>query len=358
MGLNFAGQFYGCVGIANHARSFGNALIKYVPDIKFTPIFPEQKNDYGMTTEFEKRIGEPVAGQPSLVYWYPYSFSEIFSKMPSPSRKIGYYIFEYNKIPVEYIDEMNKLDDVCTPSPWGVEVLKNNGLTVPCHAIRGGVDTSIFNSKNRNPDSKKFRFLHIGKKENRKSTEMIVQAFANVFGGNRKVRLSLYINNFHIPNFNPSDYVFQTLSLIGKESVMKQIDVCDFEENIVDIYNRHHVAVLPSKSEGIGLPALEGMACGLPVITTFNSAMMDYANDKNSILIKDLKEEEVYDSVFFKDKGLWGTWMTPSLTQIEEKMKWAFESHSEAIQIGENAEKWVADNYTWDKSAKAFFEIL
>ena len=50
-------------------------------------------------------------------------------------------------------------------------------------------------------------------------------------------------------------------------------------EELPLVYNLASVFVYPSIYEGFGLPALEAMACGTPVITTNTSAMADYVGD-------------------------------------------------------------------------------
>jgi glycosyltransferase involved in cell wall biosynthesis len=359
MKLNFMGQFYGCVGIANHARSFANALSYKIDDLRLAPIFQNQNNDqYGLNENLNTRFKTLDPEAPTLAYWYPDTFQKLFEQVPNAKKKIGYYIFEYNKIPAGYIDAMNKLDAVCTPSSWGKKVLEDNGLTVPAFSVPGGVDGNIFNSKNRKLDDRKFKFLHIGKTEERKNTAKLIRAFARAFSNDKNVRMTLFIHNIHIPKFDSSSYVYKVLADAGLEQHFLKFDIKNFVEDLVSVYNTHHVAIFPSSSEGIGLPTLEAMSCGVPVITTLNTAMLDYANENNSILITDLKEEQVWDPHFFPTKGSFGTWMTPSEEDLMNKMKWTYENYEKAAIIGNTAEEWVSKNYNWDLAADKFLEIL
>lgn len=50
-------------------------------------------------------------------------------------------------------------------------------------------------------------------------------------------------------------------------------------EDMPDIYNRARVFLYPSLRESFGLPILEAMACGTPVITSGNHAMPETAGD-------------------------------------------------------------------------------
>jgi len=249
------------------------------------------------------------------------------------------------------------LDGVMTASKWGVEVLKNNGVTVPLYVVPGGVDHNVFNSSTRKLDEKRFRFLHIGKAESRKGTNLVIQAFNEAFQGDRKVRLSLFIDNPHLRNFDADMFLNSVHEGLGLKYPVTNIDVRHFEDNIVNIYNSHHAAVFASKAEGIGLPIVEAMSCGLPVIVPFNSGITEYATDDNSILLKDLVEEDIHDPTFFAGKGEFGKWNTPKVEDLTNKMKWVRENYDKAQAIGARAEHDMQTTYSWDLAAKKLLDI-
>lgn len=51
------------------------------------------------------------------------------------------------------------------------------------------------------------------------------------------------------------------------------------EEDLVSIYNLAGVTILPSFYEGFGLPVLESMACGTPVVCSNNSSLAEIAGN-------------------------------------------------------------------------------
>ena len=51
------------------------------------------------------------------------------------------------------------------------------------------------------------------------------------------------------------------------------------EEDLIAIYNMADAFVFPSFYEGFGIPVLEGMACGVPVVTSNVSSMPEVGGD-------------------------------------------------------------------------------
>lgn len=95
------------------------------------------------------------------------------------------------------------------------------------------------------------------------------------------------------------------LVLVGKQSfggeripqearlpgIAGRVHLCGFvdTEELIALYNRATFSVYPSLYEGFGLPVLESMACGTPVITSNLSSMPEIAGD--AALLVDPRDE-------------------------------------------------------------------
>ncbi len=64
------------------------------------------------------------------------------------------------------------------------------------------------------------------------------------------------------------------------------------EQELVGLYNRAALFVYPSLYEGFGLPIVEAMACGTPVITSSVTSMPEVAGDA-ALLVDPLSEDEI-----------------------------------------------------------------
>jgi glycosyltransferase involved in cell wall biosynthesis len=353
MKLNFFGQIWGNLGVPNHTRAFIRGIQRNDIKVNIIPMFSKiaggETANYDIDDSITKSLGRGVdINAPALCFWYPESFATMLGIYP---KNIGYFIFEYTKFPKLWVDELNKLDIVCTASKWGVEVLKQNGVISRCVVVPGGVDVSKykFNPTRSGP----FRFLHVGKYEARKSTIELLIAFNEAFQGNPEVRLTLMCDNLQVGKTSVD--VLNDLKGSFKYPTTN-IDPISFVDDLVYVYNTHHCAVFPTKAEGIGLPITEAMACGLPTIASYNSGTTEFLNDQNAILLTRGREAQIYDKNFFPTVGERGVWQSPDINEIIQKMVWVKENYEKAFDIGANASTYMRENFTWDRVGKIFKE--
>jgi glycosyltransferase involved in cell wall biosynthesis len=69
------------------------------------------------------------------------------------------------------------------------------------------------------------------------------------------------------------------------------------------LYHKGRILVFPSKLEGLGLPLLEGMACGLPVVATDAPPMNEFVRDNyNGLLVKVAERVARGDGISFPEE--------------------------------------------------------
>jgi glycosyltransferase involved in cell wall biosynthesis len=116
--------------------------------------------------------------------------------------------------------------------------------------------------------------LWVGTQEQRKNVVAVLDAFAHVAA--RHPELSLVL---HGPNGWLGDEVGEGLQKRGLHGRTIVSEGSLPRNELAALYARASVFVYPSLYEGFGLPVLEAMACGTPVVTSNISALPETAGD-------------------------------------------------------------------------------
>jgi glycosyltransferase involved in cell wall biosynthesis len=71
----------------------------------------------------------------------------------------------------------------------------------------------------------------------------------------------------------------QLRDLASASAARERIDIVGYVGDLADLYRGAAVVLAPSRSEGFGLPALEALACGTPVVAFANTAQPEVLGD-------------------------------------------------------------------------------
>jgi len=180
---------------------------------------------------------------------------------------------------------LNHFKTVMLPSSWGAYQCASWGVNpAKLRIVKLGYDPSIYYPGTSGIETpERFRFLCIGKYEERKSIDKVVHAFSSLSklllaSGQRLPLLTLKCAHQH------SRLAIKHMTqLIGHAGIQAEnielITSVLSESQMRDLYHLSHCFVLPTKGEGFGLPTLEAIASGLPVITTYFSGQSSYLKD-------------------------------------------------------------------------------
>jgi glycosyltransferase involved in cell wall biosynthesis len=116
--------------------------------------------------------------------------------------------------------------------------------------------------------------------------------------------------------------------------------------------------VFPTRGEGAGLPPLEMMATGMPVICTNWSGPTDYLNPEYSYPLNDFKMVPAtpFSAELYKEDC--GNWAEPGMDELIETMRYVYTHQDEAREKGRKAMKYVQENWTWEQGIKMFTDAL
>ncbi len=105
--------------------------------------------------------------------------------------------------------------------------------------------------------------LYVGAFGPTKNISVLLRSFRHVVDRFPNYRLVLIGSQKH-PNYNQLIILSQNLGIEGKLTWIDSLE----HKDLVSLYSAAHLFVFPSLLEGFGLPPLEAMACGAPVIAS------------------------------------------------------------------------------------------
>jgi glycosyltransferase involved in cell wall biosynthesis len=115
--------------------------------------------------------------------------------------------------------------------------------------------------------------LHVGTIEPRKNLARLVEAFARLRSTGAPQHLLLVG-----PRGWKAEPVFAMVEQLGMESAVHVMGHVP-DAALVAMYNLADVVAIPSLYEGFGLPLVEAMACGAPVVTSGRGALSEIAGE-------------------------------------------------------------------------------
>lgn len=351
--INAYANVYGHLGYNIHARNFFQALNQQCPVCLVPmeghharyPVSPE-------ITALMNRQSMIDLSRPAICLDYANRFHRF-----TGSYRIGYTVFEYTRLPNDWRNLMPQMDEMWTTSSWGKQILIENGLSENCiGVIPEGVDPSVYYPNRKIENAEVFTFLSIGKWESRKGQAELVRAISELFSDKKDVLWIVLWNNPFIKNFSVEEEIRKLgITRLPPLKILKPLPT---SEHIAQLYNLADCFVLPTRGEGWGLPIMEAMACGLPVITTRYSALTDYANDENAYLIDVEELVEVYDPVFFPRTGESGVWAQIDYAHLKELLWHVYTHREEAREKGRKACRDIQARWTWDHAARKAMDRL
>ncbi|MEO6728668.1 MAG: glycosyltransferase [Candidatus Dojkabacteria bacterium] len=320
--------------------------IDYVPTPDEIAARPEIKNLVSLT----KKVTDIA-----IYNNFPKAITNLHGLKDLPGKiKIIYIAWEETIYPKLWVEEINEYaHGVMATSNFTKEILVNCGVKVPVRVIHNAMDEAFIDVKTTPyplNTNKKFKFLHISSAKKRKGIDVLLKAYFSKFTKNDDV--TLVIKSFP----GPDNDVDKQIAKIKKEDSPEIIHINNpglSEQELANLHSTADCEVYPSRAEGFGLPILESMYLGIPLIATNYSAYLDFCNGENTTLI-DYKLEFAKDSELV---NLGAKWAEPNEKELGEKMREIFE-HPENFESKTKLAKETAKEFTWIHSAKQAVEFL
>ncbi len=263
--------------------------------------------------------------------------------------------WEFGSLPAEWVRQAREVDEFWIPSEYVRRVYIESGVPAEkVFVVPNGVVVEKLHPQvapMKLATQKKFRFLFVGGTIGRKGPDLLLQAFVKNFTAADDV--CLVIKDFG----GKSVYAGQTFEAqIRKVQALPNApEILYINEEFAPkqlpgLYTACDCLVMPYRGEGFGLPVLEAMACGLPLIVTAGGATDDFVSDEFAWRIP--AERKVFGQEVSGMKLVHPGWLLePNLAVLGETMRKAFSDPAEARKRGQLASR-QAQNWSWKNAAK------
>jgi len=277
-------------------------------------------------------------------------------------RNIQWVVFESTRIPEAIQPAIQGADQVWVPTSWGHSVLTAHGIDADrIRIMPEGVDGARFHAHGRRPRTvaRPLRFLTVGKYEQRKSIDLTIEAFAKVYANQPHAELVIKSNYF-------TNHQQKYDALHAKISGLNNVTLLwgeMTEAQLADLYRACDVFVLPTRAEGWGLPLIEAVAAGMPIITTMHSGHMEFLQHvSDSVLAVDHAMTRIecseYRSYYPDSMNDWGVWASPDVDSIVTCMQQAFRQEHALFNRAQRNSAIIRERFSWTRSAESALRAL
>lgn len=179
------------------------------------------------------------------------------------------------------------LVDLYQISPDKISVLLSG---VDRRFVRVNDRSSVLTTRNRYHFGSRPYIFSIGTVQPRKNYGRLIQALGAIRAEGYDIDLVIAGGRGWL-----EDPIYETISKLKMDEHVHFIGFAS-EEDLPLLYSGAECVVFPSLYEGFGLPVLEGMACGTPVITSNISSLPEVAGDA-ALLVNPYDTDAITDAI-------------------------------------------------------------
>ena len=352
--INLTGHFLDVGGWGRHSRSFAAALERHA-EVAACGLSAEEWARWPRQETPAPRRREPLAGAAGIAIAQAGFRPQVLGRP-----RIVHLAWDTSRVPEPLRASLDGTDRLWAPTEWGRRIFAAAGFAEErLGVVPEGVDAELFVPRPASvPRSDSlFRFLTVGKWETRKGMADLVRTFCREFSDHDEVELVLHAHNPYIRGFDLQQAIERETRAARAHRPRIRASPPVTLEGLIGLMQQSDAFVLPTRAEGWGLPILEAMSCGLPVIVTDYSGLRGYANAGNSYLIAVERMIPAHDPLHLDPSWDWGEWAQPDLDHLRHLLRHVFEHRDEADAVGRRARN-DARLHGWDRAARRAIDEL
>jgi glycosyltransferase involved in cell wall biosynthesis len=301
--------------------------------------------------------------------------------LPPPDRdhnafRVVRLFWETDRIPPKMVAQFAGADEIWVGSSFNVEALARWGicrdkikvLPTPVAVERYGGHVQPLPWA----DERRFTFLACFDVSVRKGWDLLFRAFFEEFKPSENARIVLNVHSSlaigrddlvrHLERwakaFAGPAWLNESNEWRSPEPPLLCIGEDLHADEMARFYRSGNAYVMPSRGEGWGIPAMEAMASGLPVIATAWGGQLDYMDDETALLVR-CKPAPVSAEACRENAGFAGQmWAEPDLADLRQKMRLAKDQPGVAQPKAAAAQRRVREKYSREAVSALVVERL
>lgn len=355
LGVSYVGTFQCATGYGAANRAFVTALHMGGVDVNAQLVVQtKDRTTFGWEGELCHQLtNREIPHRVKIIHLTP----DLYENHIEPDKyHIGHLFWETDKLPKEWVECCNKIQEVWTSSPNMAQVFRANGVKVPIHWFPQPIDTTHADKAYGAygiPHNNGFLFYSIFQWIERKNPKALVTAFWEEFAGRDDV--SLLIKTFRL-SYDGDEFekIRDDIREWKNEVKMNHYPKIFLVKEIMDVEGmmRLHKTgdcyVQTDRGEGWSRTIQEALLLGKTVISTARGGIHEYLKDEHYFRVPSnyVPVTEVpWIKFYTKDQK----WAEIDKEELKKNMRYVVNNSMIAQTKGILAKDYVKDNFSYYK---------
>lgn len=353
MKVAYIGAFLDISGYSDAARNNICAISSVGVPVDAIPLsFENFKTDCG---ELGKKVKPLTTSNSNAKIQIIHTIPPVFSKFISLNKyNIGYTAWESSKLPSQWVNDINQLDEVWVPSEYNRQAFSGSGVDIPIQVMSHTFNIDIFNKEvvtNGFSKPSGFVFYSVFQFLNRKGPFQLLKAYLTEFTNKEDVCLLLKTYLFDPTNVNEKEKIKEIIQNVKEKLRLDSYPNISFiasplsRPQINALHRGCDCLVSSHCAEGFGVTIAESMMAGNPVIATDYSGSNDFLTEDTGYPV-DYQLTPVFDMPWAAYRGD-QVWADINVMDLRAKMRYVFENQSLARSKGLRGKEFIINNLSW-----------